>query len=263
MISVTSAQWSDWISLFLFPLTRILAAIGTAPLLGDREVPLQVRIGLGLLLTILVAPNLKIEQGLDPGSAEGLLILLEQIMVGVIMGFSIRIIFAGVEMAGEVIGLQMGLGFASFYDPKNASFQPVLSQFLGVIMTLIFLSMNGHLSLLAALNDSFAVAPIHAALPAGTGLHTLIAWSGSLFLDALQIALPLLAALIMTNLALGVLTRSAPQLNLFAVGFPITLAVGFFVLTLSLPYFRPLILHFITTGLDAMQQVIHQLASQR
>ncbi|MDE2625322.1 MAG: flagellar biosynthetic protein FliR [Betaproteobacteria bacterium] len=260
MLSVTSAQWSAWIAAFIFPLARILAVVASTPILGDREVPLQARIGLALLLTILVSPSLQVGAGLDPGSAQGLLVLVQQILIGTVMGFSIRVIFAAVEMAGEVTGLQMGLGFASFYDPQNASFQPVLSQFLGVLMSLLFLSMNGHLYVLSALADSFQNLPISAVPPPALGLHTLVSWAGSLFLDALQIALPLLAVLMMANIALGILTRSSPQLNLFAVGFPITLAAGFVALTLSLPYLNPLAERFVKAGFVAVQHVLGQLA---
>ena len=260
MLSVTSAQWLAWIAAFVFPLARILAVVASTPILGDREVSLQTRIGLALLLTVLVSPSLQIGADLDPGSAQGILILLEQILIGTVMGFSIRVVFAAAEMAGEVTGLQMGLGFASFYDPQNASFQPVLSQFLGVLMSLLFLSMNGHLYVLSALVDSFHTVPVTAVPPHALGLQTLVSWAGSLFLDALQIALPLLAVLMMTNIALGVLTRSSPQLNLFAVGFPITLAAGFLALTLSLPYFKPLAERFTMAGLSAVQHVLGQFA---
>jgi flagellar biosynthetic protein FliR len=260
MLSITSAQWSAWVAAFIFPLTRILAAVASTPILGNKEVPLSVRIGLSVLLTVLVAPTLQMPSNIDPASLQGLLILLEQVLAGVVMGFTMRIIFTAVEMAGEVAGLQMGLGFASFYDPQNASFQPVLAQFLGVIVSLAFLAMDGHLLVLAALSDSFQSFPISTTMPAALGLHTLVSWAGSLFADALQISLPLLAALMMTNLALGILTRSAPQLNLFAVGFPITLGMGFLVLALSMPYFRPLIEHFSHAGLNAMQRIVQQLA---
>ncbi len=260
MLSFTSAQWSAWLAAFIFPLARILAAVASTPILGNKEVPLQVRIGLSVLLTVLVAPTLQMPSDIDPASLQGLLILLEQILAGVVMGFAMRIIFAAAEMAGEVAGLQMGLGFASFYDPQNASFQPILAQFLGVIVSLAFLAMDGHLMVLAAISDSFQSFPVSAVMPSALGLHTLVSWAGSIFADALQISLPLLAALMMTNLALGILTRSAPQLNLFAVGFPITLGMGFLVLALSMPYFRPLIEHFSHAGLTAMQRVVQQLA---
>lgn len=259
MLSFTSSQWSAWISAFIFPLTRILALVASAPVLGNKEVPAQVKIGLSVLITVIVAPNLDIAPGIDPGSATGLFIMLQQMLVGLAMGFAMRIVFSAVEMCGELAGLQMGLGFASFYDPQNASFSPVLAQFLGIIASLAFLSMNAHLYMLAALAESFHSFPVSAAEPSAIGLHTLAVWTGSIFIYALQLSLPLLGALLITNLALGILTRSAPQLNLFAVGFPITLAIGFLTLALSLPAFAPVLEHMINAGIDDMRRVSGQL----
>lgn len=260
MISLTSAQWNEWVALLVFPLTRILAMIATTPLLGDQEVPQQVRIGLALILALLLAPTLPGPIGVEPASAQGLWILAQQILIGAIMGFSIRIVYGAVAVAGELSGLQMGLGFASFYDPQNASFQPLIAQFMGTLLSLIFLSINGHLLVLSALADSFRILPIQQGSTLhALGLHALLSSAGGVFADAVQIALPLLGALIMTNFALGILTRSAPQLNLFAVGFPITLAAGFVVLTLSFPYFVPLAERYIHASLQTLHQVLKQL----
>ena len=258
MLSFTSAQWSAWIAAFIFPLARILALIASAPVLGNKQVPVQVKIGLSVLITILVAPTLHIQPGIEPGSATGLLILLLQILAGLAMGFAMRVVFSAVEMAGEASGLQMGLGFASFYDPQHASFSPVLAQFLGVVATLAFLSLDGHLYMLAALADSFRLFPIGTALPSTLGLHTLALWVGSIFTYGLQLSLPMLGALLLVNLALGILTRTAPQLNLFAVGFPITLAIGFLTLFLSLPYFMPLLDRMINGGVNEMLRISGQ-----
>lgn len=260
MISLTSAQWNEWLALLIFPLTRILALVATTPLLGDQEVPQQVRIGLSLILTLVLAPTLPGPLGIEPASAQGLLILAQQILIGAIMGFSIRLVYGAVAMTGELAGLQMGLGFASFYDPQNASFQPLIAQFMGTLLSLIFLSMNGHLLVLAALADSFRILPIqNSGTLQALGLHTLLGTAGGLFADAVQMALPLLGALIMTNFSLGILTRSAPQLNLFVVGFPITLAVGFVVLTLSFPYFVPLAERYLHASLHSIHQILQQL----
>ncbi len=260
MISLTSAQWNEWLALLIFPLTRILAMVATTPLLGDQEVPQQVRIGLALILTMVLAPTLPGPIGIEPASAQGMLVLAQQILIGAIMGFSIRIVYGAVAMAGELSGLQMGLGFASFYDPQNASFQPLIAQFMGTLLSLIFLSINGHLLVLAALADSFKILPIQESGQLhALGLHTLVSYAGGLFADAVQISLPLLGTLIMTNFALGILTRSAPQLNLFVVGFPITLAAGFIVLTLSFPYVVPLAERFFHTSLNTLHQILQQL----
>lgn len=260
MISFTSAQWSAWIAAFIYPLTRILALVASSPVLGNKQVPVHVKIGLSVLITIVIAPTLDIQPGIEPGSAVGIFILLQQLLAGLAMGFAMRIVFTTVEMAGELAGLQMGLGFASFYDPQHASFSPVLAQFLGVLAALAFLGMDGHLYMLSALADSFKLFPIGTTLPSALALHTLAIWVGSIFSYAVQLSLPLLGALLITNLALGILTRSAPQLNIFAVGFPVTLAIGFIALILTLPYFAPLLEHIIGEGLEMMLKISRQFA---
>ena len=259
MISVTSAQLSAWLALFIFPFIRILALIASAPIFGNKQVLVRVKIGLALLLTVIIAPTLSTQPDVEPASALGLFVLLQQLLAGLAMGFTMRLIFTAVEMSGDLTGMQMGLGFASFYDPMNASFTPVAAQFLGIITALAFLGMNGHLYMLAALADSFQTFPISSAVPSAVALHTLAAWGGSIFTYALQLSMPIIGALLITNLALAILTRSAPQLNIFAIGFPIMLFVGFTVLALSLPYFAPLLDHITHTGLDTALRAMQQL----
>jgi flagellar biosynthetic protein FliR len=262
MISITSVQLSAWLALFIFPFVRILAVIASSPVLGNRQVPVRVKIGLSLLITVIVAPTLP-PAGVEPASAVGLLVLLQQILAGLAIGFTMRLILNAVEMAGEIIGLQMGLGFASFYDPLNASFAPVVAQFLGIIAALAFLGLNGHLLMLSALVDSFHTLPISATMPSGAAMHTIAAWGGSIFAHALQLSMPVIGALLLTNLALAILTRSAPQLNIFAIGFPITLAVGFATLLLSLAYMAGLLEQITHSSLAAVQQLLHQLGQPK
>lgn len=259
MITVTSAQLTTWLALFIFPFVRILALIASSPVLGNNKVPARVKIGLSILLTILIAPTLTIQPDVDPASAPGLFVLLQQVLAGLSMGFTMRLIFTAVEMAGDIVGLQMGLGFAVFYDPQNTSYTPVLAQLLGIIAALAFLGMDGHLTMLAALADSFHTFPVTGAVPAAVALHTLAAWGGSIFMYALQLSMPVIGVLLITNLALGILTRSAPQLNLFAVGFPITLTIGFAALMLLLPSLAPVLDHITRAGLDTVQSVMQQL----
>ncbi len=259
MISFTSAQLSAWLAAFLFPLARILALIASSPIFGNRQIPARLKVGFAVLLTLVIAPTLDIPTDIDPASAQGLLILVQQIVAGLMMGFSVRLIFAAIEMAGDIAGMQMGLGFANFYDPQNASFSPVIAQFLGIIAALAFLSLNLHLTMLAALADSFQAFPISTAQPAAGAFRTLAEWGGSIFANALQLCLPLIGALLITNMALGILTRSAPQLNIFAVGFPITLAVGFGALMLLMPFFAPLLDHFTRMAVETAARIMLQL----
>jgi flagellar biosynthetic protein FliR len=238
MISVTTAQLNAWLVAFAWPLARILALIASAPVIGNPSLPASVKIGLALLLTVLVAPMLPPPPSLDPASATGLLILAQQVLIGLAMGVAMQVVFHAAEMAGELIGLQMGLGFATLYDASVPGFIPIVGQYLGIVVGLAFLAIDGHLLLLAALVESFQVLPF-APLSAPSGLRALVEWGGRIFSYSLALSLPLLAALLIANLALGVLTRAAPQLNIFAVGFPLTILMGLLALTLALPYFAP------------------------
>jgi flagellar biosynthetic protein FliR len=259
MISVTSMQLEAWLAAFIFPLARILALVASAPVIGNKQVPARVKVGLSMLITFLIAPTLNIPADIEASSGPGLFILLQQILVGLAMGFSMRLVFTAIEMAGDIMGMQMGLGFASFYDPVNSTQSQVIAQFLGIIAALAFLSMNGHLYMLSTLAESFQAFPISINLPAANAMHTLALWGGSIFSNALRLSLPLIAALLITNLALGILTRSAPQLNIFAIGFPITLVVGFAALLLTLPYLAPLLEIFMQAGQDTMLRIAGEL----
>lgn len=251
MITLTSAQLDAWLAALIFPLVRILAMISTAPVLGNKQVPKRVKIGLSALLAIIIAPTIPFIPQIPVGSPQGLLIIIQQIIIGVAMGFTMRLIFTAIEMAGELAGLQMGLGFASFYDPMNSSYSPIVARWLGMVAALAFLATDGHLYMLSALAESFTTLPIGSGM-SKEGFYNVVSWGSSIFAFGLQIALPIIAALLITNIALGILTRAAPQLNLFAVGFPITLTIGFVVLTLSMPYFIPLFDRLVQEGLSAM-----------
>lgn len=236
MINFSSAELNTWIAAFLWPLTRILGLIATAPLFGNLAIPVRVKLGLGIMLSLVIAPTVPAMPATDPMSFPGLLILLHQLVIGLAMGFAMRIVFAAVEMAGEIAGLTMGFGFATFFDPQTRARTSAIAQFLALLTLMIFLALNVHLMMLATLAESFVSLPI---TPSPSGVHgfrQLAAWGGMIFSSGVQLALPIIAVLLITNIALGILTRASPQLNLFGIGFPITLGAGFIVLMLSLPY---------------------------
>lgn len=248
MLSVTSAQLNAWLAAFAWPFTRILALIAAAPLVGNQKFPARAKIGLAVLITLTLAPTLPPLPAIAPDAPMGIALLARELLIGLAMGFAMRLTFTAVEMAGELAGLQMGFGFAQFYDPQSTAHVPVLGQFLGLLATLAFLAMNGHLLLISVLAESFRALPI-APEPLQSGLGRLAAqWGGTIIHAAVLMSLPMIAALLVANLALGILTRAAPQLNMFAVGFPVTLAIGFGVLLASLPYFLPLFEHFVQVG---------------
>jgi flagellar biosynthetic protein FliR len=236
MFSITTTQIDAWIVAYAYPLTRILAFIAAAPLWSTAGIPRRTRLILGFGITIAIAPALPAMPAVAPASLAGLWILAQQMLIGIGMGFAARIIFAAVDLAGEFIGMQMGLGFATSYDPLNSSQTPVISEFIGLIGLLLFLSLNGHLIYVATLAQSFNAIPV-GPNPLGAGSWLNLAELGSkIFSSGLLIALPVVVALMITNIALAVLTRAAPQLNIFALGFPLTLTGGFVALAISMDY---------------------------
>lgn len=255
MISITSAQLNALLTAFIWPLARILALIMSAPVFSNPGMPLRVRVGLAIMITLIVAPTLGSPPAIDPGSLAGLFILAQQIVIGLALGFAIRLVFVAVEMAGELTGLQMGLGFAVFFDPQHAGQTPVVGQFLGLVATLAFLAVDGHLQMIYFLSLSFSTLPIGTASLEAPTFIMLTHWGTEIFRSGVLLAMPILAALLIANLALGILTRAAPQLNLFAVGFPLTLGLGLLMLSLTLPFLTPALERLFDSGFDAMLRV--------
>lgn len=257
MLSVTSAELNAWLSLLFFPFVRILALVATEPVLGSRIIPTRVKVAFAAFLTLVLIPVLPPIPSVEPGSAAGLLIIGQQILIGVAMGFTMRIVFSAVEMAGAIVGMQMGLGFASFFDPQHSAQIPVMGQFYSLIMVLVFLSMNGHLMVISALASSFQELPIGQPLSA-SGWKIVAMMGAQIFAAGLWMSLPVVVALVITNLAIGVLSRAAPQLNIFAVGFPLTLAAGFVLIFLTFPYLLPMLERVIIDGVAAVMEVVRQ-----
>ena len=160
MISVTSAELNTWIAAFLWPLTRIIGMISVAPLFGNVSVPARVKIALGIMLALIISPTVPALPALDPMSLPGFLILAQQLIIGLAIGFAMRITFAGVEMAGEITGMTMGLGFASFFDPQTRARSSAISQFLALLTLMIYLATNLHLVVLSTLAQTFELLPI-------------------------------------------------------------------------------------------------------
>ncbi len=251
MIALTSAQLDAWIAAFIFPLTRILGVFAFAPLVASTGVPRRIRLLLGLAIAVALTPMLPPMPAVAPASSAGMGILAHEALIGVGMGFAMRVVFSAVEVAGEYIGLQMGLGFATFYDPLSSAQTPVVTEFVNLMALLVFLSLNGPLLYVATLAQSFTALPVGGGL--GSGSWRNLAEMGSImFAGGLLLALPVLVSLIITNLALAVLTRAAPQLNIFAVGFPVTLAIGLVALGASLGYLAAPLQSLFEQGMTAM-----------
>lgn len=175
-----------------------------------------------------------------------------QMLIGLAMGFAAKVVFSAIDLAGEFIGAQMGLGFATFYDPNNATQSPVVTEFINLVALLLFLSLNGHLLYIATLSESFLVIPVSTSLPGQASWLNLVNLAGQIFSLGLLLSLPVLIALLITNFALAVLTRAAPQLNIFSLGFPLTLLGGFVVLMICMSYLAPPLQALFEIAMQAM-----------
>src|SRR5450830_983382 len=262
MLLLTAAEINTWIASLIWPLTRILGLVTASPFFVNARIPQTVQLSLGVMMAVAIAPLVPAIPATDPASWAGLLILAKELITGVAMGFAMRIVFAAVEMAGEISSLTMGLGFASFFDPMSQGRSSAISQFLVWIATLAMLVANVHLLLLEALAESFFTLPIAADAFHGGGFWELATWGAKIFSAGLQLAMPLVAALLIVNVALGILTRAAPQLNLFGIGFPITLSAGFLVLLIGLPYLATPMMNLLHQGTEKARHLPRAFAGK-
>jgi flagellar biosynthetic protein FliR len=235
VISFTEAELLGWITPLLWPFLRALALLGAMPLLGTRTVPVRVRIALAALIAVAAQASLPPMPAVPLDSAAAFLLVAQQLLIGASLGFAVRLVFAAIEMAGEIVGLQMGLNFAGFFDPVTAAQTTASSRFFGAMVGWLFVVANGHLLVIAALVSSFGAFPVGAAPFAFLAEVEPQRWGATIFATALGIALPMVAMLLFVNLALGVISRVAAQINVFAVGFPVTLGVGLLGMLLTLP----------------------------
>ena len=255
MLTLTSVEMNAWIAALLWPLSRILGLVASAPLFGNAGVPMRVKLLLGIFLALVIAPLVPSVPAADPTSWAGLLILVKEMIIGLAMGFAMRIVFAAIEFAGEVASQTMGLGFAVFFDPSTRGRSSAVSQFMALVATMAFLAVNGHLVLLEVLAESFITMPITETPFSSNAALELVRWGGRIFSAGLQLAMPIIAALLITQVALGILTRAAPQLNIFGIGFPITLGVGFLTLSLALPYLGTPIVNLFNQGIETSRSL--------
>ena len=217
---------------FLWPLTRIAAALMTVPILSVDAANARVRLMLALALTLLIFPMFTWPI-IDPISSLGITTMFNQVGIGVMMGLTLQVITAAMIVAGQAISSAMGLSMSNLLDP-NLGNVPVLSQFLIILSTLIFLGTGGHLMLISILLDSFTLIPVGQSLLSLAAIGKLLAWSSMMFLGAVLIGLPVMVTLLVVNIGLGVMTRAAPSLNIFVVGLPATILAGFIILLLSM-----------------------------
>ena len=255
MLTFDSAQLGVWLSQFFWPLLRVLALISTAPLFSEKQISKRVKIGLGGLIVLLIAPTLP-TSNIPLFSVTGLWLAVQQILIGVAIGLTMQFAFAAVRLAGEVIGMQMGLSFATFFDPSGGPNTPLLARLLNLLAMLLFLTFDGHLWLISLLADSFHTLPIQARPLNGNGFLALTQAGTLIFINGMMLALPLICLLLTLNLALGLLNRVTPQLSVFVIGFPVTLTIGMLTLGMMMPMLAPFCEHLFGEFFDRLAAVI-------
>lgn len=235
MLTFTEAQVLAWITPLLWPFLRVLALFGSMPLFSGRGVPMRIRVALALLIALAVQASLPAMPPIALDSGAGVLAIVQQLLIGLSLGFAARVVFAAIELAGEIIGLQMGLNFAGFFDPVSGSQGTAASRFFGVSVSWLFIVINGHLLLIAAVVQSFHAFPVGAEPFAFLRDAQPQVWGAEIFTLGLWIALPLVAMLLFVNFVLGIVSRVAQQMNVFAIGFPISVSIGLVGMLLTLP----------------------------
>ncbi|NCF75652.1 MAG: flagellar biosynthetic protein FliR [Proteobacteria bacterium] len=226
------AEIVEMLHTFMWPFVRVSAVMITAPIFSQRALNLRVRIVTGFVLTWMIYPFIDIPQ-VDPFTVGAIYGLFNEVTVGALMGVTLQIVSAAIIVSGHAVSSSMGLGMANMMDP-NLGNVPTLSQFLLIIGLLVFLSLGGHLVLISVLVQSFTSIPVGSGLLSTNAISGFLAWSSQIFIGAVIMVLPVMLGLLMINGCLGVISRASPSLNVFAVGFPALIPIGFCMVLLSM-----------------------------
>lgn len=255
MITFSESQVVAWLSPILWPFLRVLAIFSVAPVFSMRAIPTRARIGLAFFVALCAQAVLHDQPVVSVNGREALGAVAQQVAVGISIGFAVRLVMAAVEMAGEVIGLQMGLNFASFFDPTSNARISAVARFFGYMAMLLFVVINGHLMVLLAVVESFSYFPTDGNFLQSLLQMRLYTLGEAVFASALWIALPMMALLLFVNLAMGIISRVAPQMNIYAVGFPVTLTVGLLGIAATLPMLEQPLLALLQKAIAAVGPV--------
>jgi flagellar biosynthesis protein FliR len=262
-VLIDAADISKWIVRLWWPILRIGGFILSAPITSAATVPSAMKIALCVGLAFILAPLVPVPDGLSIFSGAGVLAAVEEVLIGIAIGMVVQLAFEALSFAGMSVSLTMGLGFATLVDPQHGTDTPVLGQLFTIFGTLSYLAVNGHLMLIGALAKSFRSLPIGGANFDRNLLWAIAGWGARVFETGLLIALPAVIALVIVNLALGVVTRAAPQLNLFGIGFTITLMSGFLVLIVGLDGLMGGVSSLIDSALAAVNEMTGSSAAVR
>lgn len=233
----TATVINQFLADFLLPLTRISALIMSMVGLGSRTIPTPIKAGLAVIITIAVMPAIPASHVDDLFSLTTVLLLGQQILIGIMLGFITVLVLNTFVLAGQIVAMQTGLGFASLVDPASGMNVPAVGQFFLILSSLLFWAMDGHLTYLQFVIASFDSFPIPMTDFDAVHFKDIVIWAKWMFVTALSLALAPLTAMLLINFSFGIMTRAAPQLNIFAIGFPITMTAGLLIMWLTMGNF--------------------------
>ncbi|MDT8438380.1 MAG: flagellar biosynthetic protein FliR [Wenzhouxiangellaceae bacterium] len=256
MPTVTDMQLLQWLEQFLLVLFRVGGLVMVAPVFGSRSLPMQVRVMLAVGLTLALFPIVPPVPVIDPVSLAGAIVIFQQILIGAATGLILQLAFDAVVIGIQTVSMSMGLGFAIMVDSASGVQVPTMSQFHLILATLLFLAMNGHLLLVQLLIDSFATLPVGSTGLDRDAFWMVAGWGSTVFAGAVKVALPAVTAVLIANVSIGVISRAAPTLNLFAIGLPSTILVGMVMLLITLPSFGQSVTWLIERALETITRMI-------
>ncbi len=234
-MTFTEIQIGEFIAAVFWPFVRISALFLSMPLFYNKQITTKVKILLAVSITWIVFPTLEAPPLVAVFSAESLLILAQQVVIGVLMGFILQFAFGSLAIAGEMVGYSMKLGMAKMADPINGIQVPIVTTLYFTLGMLVMLAMDIHLVMIELLVDSFTVFPVAVDGVTRNTFWEVIGWGTRMFEIGLLMSLPIVGSLLLLDIALGVISRAAPQLQIFAIGFPVTLIAGLLLIWLTLP----------------------------
>jgi flagellar biosynthesis protein FliR len=248
VLSFSDADLYRWLGQFVWPFIRTLALFAAAPGFGSTAIPVRVKVALAFVIAALLAVTIRQSAPLTLSWTAAVLVV-EQIAVGLAIGFAMQLTLAAMAFAGDLIGVQMGFGFAGLLDIQSRFEVPVMSDFFGLVGLLLFFGLNGHLILLGVLVKSFTVVPVASGVGiAARGWHTLAGAGAVLFQIGVWLALPVVAILLAAQLAMALVSRVAPQIHLMSIGFTVLMWLGIAATIALLPFFVPAVGHMVDAG---------------
>ena len=234
-MTFTEAQLTALIASFFWPMVRIGALFAAMPIFGNKQLSTKVKSALTLMIALMLAPVLDPPPLVEVFSGDAVLIMFQQVIIGLIMGFSLHMVFGSLAIAGEMVGYQMKLGMAKMADPINGVQVPIVTTLYLTLAMLIILALDIHLVLIELLVDSFKVFPVAVDGLSVDSFWNLVAWGTRMFEIGLVMAMPIVGSILLLDVAQGYMQRAAQQFQIFAVGFPITLLGGMILIWVTLP----------------------------